>query len=252
MARFAFGAVAALLLAAVLPAAAATEQQGAFAMVGGTPRVESNIALVPRDGAANVLDVVQYEENSGLPITQYIRTEHNAIHTILIRDDFRTFVHAHPIAAGNGHFRIPVALDADHRYYAYVASHPAGLPLQVFRFVLKAGAPPHQVATTIAAPSPDAVAGSYEVRLNTDTLHSRSGTTLVPAITAGGRAAVPTPHDGAQIQAVLVNTQTLQYLHIDGSPDLRLPPLPPGLYRAWLQFRIANAPVTVPFTLAAR
>jgi hypothetical protein len=224
-------------------------QTGAFALFAGKPQVVSQVQLVGH----NELQIVQRARTGGKIITRYVLNEGRPLHLVLVRDDFRSFSHVHPAMQPNGAFRARVALDAGHRFYAYVASQPAGMSRQVFRFVLQAGAPPHHLATTIAAPRTTSVAGPYTVRLDRAVLTQTPATLRIYA------------KDRAMLHTVLVDTETLTYAHVDAALQsgtcctyaLPLPRLAPGLYRMWAQFvsggRSGGRRVqTAAFTLAVR
>lgn len=245
-----------LAFAAVAPAACVTqEQRGTFALYRGTPQISSNVKLVGNDE----LDIVQYDARSRAPIVRYVLTEGEPVHVILVRDDFRSFSHVHPKPVGKGHYRVRVALDAGHRFYAFVASEPTGDAPQVFRFTLQAGAPPHHLDTSLEAPSTSALAGRYRVSLSAARLQAQTPHAIAARVTtrAGSPVSVQ-PFRGAQAHTVFVNPQTLQYIHVDAQPGgkaqmmLRVPPLPRGIYRMWLQFSAGRTITTAPFTLVAQ
>ena len=234
--------------------AAPQRQDGAFALYRGVPRIVSRVSLV----GSNELDIVQYAIGSSTPVLQYARTEGEPVHVILVRDDFRAFSHVHPAYAGSGHYRVRVALDAGHRFYAFIASHPAGDPPQVFRFTLQAGAPPHHVDTSLEAPSRGGNAGPYRITLSADRLPAGKPKSIGVNVTRAGRTVSLTPFRGAAAHMMFIDPQSLQYVHVDahtqgaGRIVLNVPALPRGVYRMWLQFEPQRAILTVPFTLAAQ
>lgn len=219
-------------------------QTGAFALFAGKPQLVSQVQLVGH----NQLQIVQRLRAGGAPITHYDLNEGEPLHLVLVRDDFRSFSHLHPRMRSNGSFRTSVALDAGHRFYAYVASQPAGMSRQVFRFVLQAGAPPHHLDTTIAAPRTASLAGPYPVRLDRAVLAQTPTTVRIYT------------KQRATLHTVLVNTSTLTYAHVDAALErgacctyaLSLPRLAPGLYRMWAQFERGRSTLTAPFTLSVR
>lgn len=242
-------------LAFAAPASAAQQRQtGAFALYHGTPKLVSDVSLV----GSNELDIAQYAIGSRTPVLHYVRTEGEPLHLILVRDDFRAFSHVHPSYAGNGHYRVRVALDAGHRFYAFVASRPIGDPPQVFRFTLQAGAPPHHVDTSLEAPSRAGNAGPYRISLSADRLPAGMAKSIGVKITRAGRTVSLTPFQGAAAHMMFIDPQSLQYVHVDahaqdaGRIVLHVPALPRGIYRMWLQFRPGSGILTVPFTLAAQ
>lgn len=255
MARRSIGSITALLLTALLCAPAAAQQQtGQFALYRGTPQIASKVTLI----RGNELDIVQFPRDSHTPITQYKRTENEGVHVILVRDDFRSFSHVHPREAGDGHFRVQVALDEGHRYYAFVGSRPEGYSPQVFRFTLQAGAPPHRVATTLDLPSTHAVAGPYRVAITNARLSAGKPKSISAHVTSDTGATVETQQfRGAQAHTIFIDPQTLKYVHVDAPGDdrhivLRVPPLPRGAYRMWLEFESAGSIYAAPFTLVAQ
>jgi hypothetical protein len=250
-------AVAALALAVATCgtafAAQQQEQLGQFALYRGTPQIRSDVRLI----GGNVLQIVQYPLHGNAAITRYRNSESEPVHVVLVRDDFRSFSHVHPQAVSNGIYRVRVALDAGHRYYAFVGSRPAGYTPQVFRFVLQAGAPPHHSATSFEAPSERTTAGPYRVTLSNAHLSAYKFATIVASVTTNaGRAVATRPFRGALAHTVFVNVQTLEYVHVDAPQDgrieLRLPPLRRGAYRMWLEFSDGHAIFAAPFRLAAQ
>lgn len=258
MASRALGAVAALVTAILLPVhagAARSQQTGVFALYRGTPQIDSHVRLLGHDE----LDIVQYPMHSTAPLVRYVRSEGEPLHVVLIRDDFRSFSHVHPVGDGRGHYHVRVALDSGHRFYAFVASQPNGLPRQVFRFTLQAGAPPHHLATSLQAPSRVSLAGPYRVLLSHATIVAHRPYTIDVSVNGPHGAALRVPPEhGAAAHTVFISPQTLQYVHVDAREDggnrlkLRVPALAPGAYRMWMQFSEGNAALTAPFTLVAR
>jgi hypothetical protein len=190
---------------------------------------------------------------------RYVSSESEPIHVILVRDDFGAFEHVHPAPYGNGHYRVQVALASGHRYYAFVGSRPAGAQPQVFRFTLKAGAPPHHVATNLLAPTTQSLAGPYRIDLSSAQFPARKSATIdLRVFGRNGNVVAVLPYHGARAHTVFVNPSSLEYVHIDAHSDggkrlvLRIPPLAQGTYRMWLQFRGNGTTFTAPFTLAAQ
>lgn len=244
----------------------AAVQRGAFALSEGRPQVVSQLRE-RRAGGATLLDFSQFSLGKGRIVTRYTVEQTKLMHLVVVRDDFEDFMHVHPVLK-DGHFSIAVPLSAAHGYYAYADTTPAGLSKQVFRFTIgKRNAP----VPTFRAQSVASVDG-YEVRLSTAQLEpgkpdsveatiSRSGT-----IVSGLR-----PYLGAAAHAVLVDVQSLAYVHVhpmamsaatamddmemsssaafDGKLKLMLPALRPGTYRLWLQFQAPTGLVVAPFTL---
>ena len=247
-------AALAFALATCVPGAAAQrEQSGQFALYRGKPEIRSDVRLI----GGNILQIVQYPLRGDTAITRYANVEHQPLHLVLVRDDFASFSHVHPNAVGNGTFHVRVALDSGHRYYAFVGSHPIGYDWQVFRVTLKAGMPPHNMATSFEAPTTQSIGGPYRVTLSKARLTAGKSTAIVVRVTTpAGKTVYTHPFRGAQAHTVFINVQTLQYVHTDAprNPqriELQVPPLTRGVYRMWLEFNDGKAIYAAPFTLAA-
>ncbi len=262
MASRTIGALIALVLAlqsGVSAAPPVREQTGTFALYGALQHSQSHLRRI----GANALDLVQLA--GGKPITQYEPVAGARVHFLLIRDDFRTYTHLHPSVERNGHFMVRVALDANHRYYAFVDSFPQRIGEQAFRFTLQSGSPPHHADTTLATPSTAAFAGPYKIVLSTARFRANTPVTLSASVTRNGRIVTPAGGQSFETVASLVNTGSLRYAAMyEGAsmgmrypgeydrPQVRLPALPRGTYRMWLQITVNNAQFTAPFTLVAQ
>jgi hypothetical protein len=153
---------------------------------------------------------------------------------------------------------------------------PHGVGQQVFRFVIESDGPPANSAASTAASTPTAAAGPYAVTLARTTLAANRPENLKMTIFEGGRPAHGLgTYLGAPAHAVFLNTSTLAYVHLHptvigaqstmtgmamgmGRPagplmQMRLPSLPAGTYKLWIQFRGANDKVyTAPFTIRSQ
>lgn len=244
----------AVSMSAVASATAPREQTGEFALYRGKPQIVSQVRLIDH----NELDVVQFPRGSSSPITRYAKMENQPLHVVLIRDDFRSFSHVHAREASNGHFHVQVALDSGHRYYAFVGSKPQGYAPQVFRFMLQAGAPPHQLDTTFDAPTARAIAGPYSVSITSARVPANKAQEIYVRVASRSGAPVQVQSfRGAAAHTVFVSPQTLQYVHVDASEHhrriaLRVPPLTRGAYRMWLEFDYGRSIFAAPFTLVAQ
>jgi hypothetical protein len=240
--------------------AASVEQTGQYALSRGKPQIVSRLSLANGSFGTQTLSLVQYPLKSAAPVTRYTLTEGDMLHVVVVRDDFQSFSHLHPLAARGGIFHLPVMLERGHRYYAYVSSEPAGLPEQVFRFVLQAGPAQRLPATTVKAPVVRVRAGPYDVSLDQQHLPVMRSQLVTADIDRDPHSPGVAPYHVAWVRAFLVNTSSLNYAHISGAVDkgicceyaLRAPPLSKGLYKMWLQFSDGTSIYTAPFTFAAQ
>jgi len=236
-------------------------ETGQYALAQGQAKISSRLSLPGGSSATQTLTLVQFPLHSASPVTRYALTEGEMMHVIVVRDDFQTFGHLHPQPSRNGTFRLPVQLERGHRYYAYVSSQPAGLPEQVFRFVLQSGVATHNLTTTVRGPSTRVKAGPYDVFLDQTRLHAMRSQPVTVDINRDPHAAgVAAPYHVLWARAILVNTSSLTYAQIDGASArgicceyaLRAPPLSKGLYKMWLQFNDGSSTYTAPLTFAAQ
>ncbi len=227
-----------------LLAAAPKQQNGQFALFGGKSEVTS---VLTRVGAGEV-DLAQYRPGSKSPLRRYVPSYGGeTMHFVLVRDDFTTFFHVHPQMQSDGHFRTSITLQPGHRFYAFASSTPFEMRQQVFRFVLQASAPRHQV-TTVAARNRGVMAGPFHVAISTAALPVNRPSTLAVTLSRdGARTRVP-------MEMTIIGVSNLEYLHPSANAQgvFALPAMPAGFYRAWVQLRQGTATYTAPFTIASR
>jgi len=256
------GVVAAIACALTVCAARAAvlQQTGQYALAQGKPQIVSRLSLVNGRSGLQTLVLIQYAPHSTAPLTRYMPTEDEPLHIVIVRDDFQSFGHVHPQMSGKGVFRLPYLLERGHRYYAYVASQPAGLREHVFRFVLASGTVPRHLTTSVVAPAVHARAGPYDVSLDQPRVHAARPQLVTADITRDPHDPGVAPYHVAWVRAILINTSALTYARIDGAINrgicceyaIRLPPLAKGLYRMWLQFDDGTSIYTAPLTFAAQ
>ena len=268
------GAVAAIAIAGAVASARASE--GTFALLGGAPKIVSQLSATYGAGHVATVRIRQFLGDGTTPILKYDIEMEKLIHLIVVRDDFATFAHVHPnFDPATGTFTQSLTLDPKHRYYVYADTTPHGIGQQVFRFALGA---PFFVSHSSSGPSSTSVAvGPYTVSLARTTLPADRTQSLNVTVLKRGRPAPDlTTYLGAAAHAVFINTLTLEYVHVHptlrGTPatamgamnmgataqagplmTMEVPALPDGMYKLWIQFGGAGGAVyTAPFTLRAR
>jgi hypothetical protein len=207
-------AAAALILFVKEPSAA-TEIAGTFALQGGTHAAQAHLLASPQDSPLHVkLDYWLTRKGGTRVVRDYTTEMTKKLHLIVIGADFTTFLHVHPVLAGNGHFSIVVVLPHAGRYYLYADDQPAGLPKQVFRFQLDAGAVA-PVEQNLHSTGKVVAAGPYVVSLNSTTLNAGDLTMLTVHIRKHGKPAGDLQaYLGAPAHAVFINATTLDYVHV--------------------------------------
>ena len=267
---------AALFLSALLVGGAVTGQaqvaapiKGESALQGATPQTEGFLKATPvaGDALSEKLDLWMTLPKSPVAIKSYQVEMTKKLHVIIVSDDFKTFLHIHPVIGANGHFLITQKFPAAGTYFVYADGLPNQLNHQVFRFKMDVG---HgsQGARNLASTGMGVKAGPYEVDLSTVRLHSgRMEMVDVQVLENGAPAKDLHSYLGANAHAVFLNAGDLSYVHVhpmsmdmmDMSMDMSKP-MPelaegakvgsemmlhialrePGTYKLWLQFKGAN------------
>ncbi len=255
------------------------EQNGVFALLGGTPRIVSRFWISNPNGLSGILKVRQFRLDGKTPILTYDTDMEHLMHLVIVRDDFATFAHLHPdYDRQTGTFWQRFTKDPNHQYYVYADTTPRDIGQQVFRFTLD-DAPSVALARLAWSPSArDAAAGQYVVRLSQTTISANRAQNLDITVLRGGKPADDlVPYLGAAAHVVIIDTTTLSYVHVH--PTLRgeaqagssmsgmsmaagakagpfmealLPPLPAGSYKVWIEIMGGDNVYTAPFTILAR
>jgi hypothetical protein len=253
------------------------EQSGVFALLGGTPKIASKFWADHAAGVTATLKIRQFQPGGTAPILDYDTDMERLIHLVVVRDDFATFAHLHPaFDTTTGTFSQRFTKAPNHRYYVYADSAPRGIGQQVFRFTMESDGPLADSRPSLTASAPATRVGPYTVTLARTTVSSNQARDLKVTIAEDGRPARGLgTYLGAPAHAVFINASTLAYVHLHPTVagassmtttmamdmetpagplmHMKLPPLPPGTYKLWLQFRGANDVVyTAGFTLLAR
>jgi hypothetical protein len=270
------GILVATWFAIAAASASARASDGTFALLGGAPKIVSQLSATYSAGHAVALKIRQFLGDGTTPILKYEVEMQKVMHLVVVRDDFATFEHVHPsFDPATGTFSQTLTLQPKHRYYVYADTTPRGIGQQVFRFALGA---PFFVSHSSSGPSSKSVAaGPYTVTLTRTTLPADRTQRLDIAVLKGGRPAPDlTTYLGAAAHAVFINALTLQYVHVHptvsgaamamranqtmdmaggSGPHMQMsvPALPAGVYKLWIEFGGAGGAVyTAPFTMLVR
>jgi len=271
-------ALVAVVAAAAVSVAGASvgpaQQQGIFALLGGTQKITSVFWAEHKSGLTSTLNVRQFTMSANQPILQYDVDMQKLMHLIVVRDDFATFAHVHPtFDAKTGTFSVTFTKGPNHRYYVYADSTPHGIGQQVFRFVMQNDGPLAMSKVSMRPSTPYAHAGPYETILpKTIVIANKPQLVYLTIVKDDDPADDLVPYLGTAAHVVFINTSTLQYIHVHpmlkgqkvsgtmqsmemGSAgkagpflQMMLPPLPPGVYKTWVQF--AGAPKATVYTTA--
>jgi hypothetical protein len=282
--------LALLALCSTTAAPAQTPFAGIFALQGGTPRTAAYL-VAPQIGKNPLyrrLDTWMTPVGSSTAIRSYQIDMTKYLHMIAISDDFRTFLHIHPMLGADGHFLLDQAFPTPALYHIYIDAHPADFGQQVFRFDVDLeglqGLPKRDLSQT----STVTAAGPYTVSISSNSLSTQNESRVVVHILKNGTPASDLhPYLGALAHAVFINANDLSYVHAHPIPlpasgayagsiittnsgeETMPPPLPSsmvsspnmllhvalreaGTYKLWLQFRGGSQLYIAPFVLTAR
>jgi hypothetical protein len=263
-----FACMASLPLLAGAQAKPGQTIQGVYALQGKTPKTEGHLKVTPLPGRplTETLDFWLTEPGKPHPIKGYETEMTKKMHVIIVSNDFKIFLHVHPILdSRSGHLQLVQSFPAPGTYQIYSDGIPDGSPdHQVFRYQADIGGkstpgvrnlPPSGLSTTV---------GPYEVDLSTVHLQSQKMNRLDIHI-LNAKDDTPAkdlhPYLGGSAHAVFLNAKDLSYVHAHPmalgmmmdmskpmpdlpdnasiSPDMScfMPLYEPGTYKLWLQFR---------------
>lgn len=281
-------AAAALCASAIVASASAGKatQPGVFALLGGTQDAVAEFWAVHGAGLTATLKVKQFKKDGTTPIVKYDIDMQKYMHMVVIRDDFATFNHLHPdFDVETGTFSAPFTKEAGHKYYLYADSRPQGRSQQVFRFTMESDGALAGTQPSLTASSPASAAGPYVITMAKTTVAANTPYMMYYTVTVDGKPAQDlTPYLGAAAHCVLIDTSTLQYVHVHPmlhgqkmndqqtmtaeqeveqaesnsqvgpNQQVQLPALPAGTYKMWIQIKGGGAQhtYTAPFTLVAQ
>ncbi|MBV8148827.1 MAG: hypothetical protein JO092_07030, partial [Candidatus Eremiobacteraeota bacterium] len=89
--------ILAALVFATVASAGRTEQTGTFALLGGTPKIVSTLWVQHTQGLTATLKIRQFQTDGKTRILNYDVDMQHLMHLVIVRDDFVTFTHYHPI-----------------------------------------------------------------------------------------------------------------------------------------------------------
>jgi hypothetical protein len=211
----------AVLACALALAAAAQPLDGTFALQGGMAKTAGYLSATQAGAnpVARDLDFWLTPLHSSVPIQAYNVDMTQLLHGIIISDDFKTFIHAHPQARPDGHFALQQMLPAQGLYHLYIDGQPTGIGQQVFRFDFTAGASGSPSARDLSERDRMAQVDGYTVTLSTLTLKAGADSTLAVHVLKDGKPASDLhPYLAALAHAVFIDADDLSYLHAHPMP----------------------------------
>lgn len=261
----------AFLFSLILVAAAPSGSPivGTFALQGGAPKTAGFLLETPQAGdpLRVTIDTWLTAQGSTVALRSYEVDMTKLLHMIVVSDDFRTFLHVHPVLQQNGHFLLDLTVPQADRYYVYTDTTPNGIGKQVFRFPLDLGGK-RTARRDLSERSTTSQAGPYTVKLSTNTVSATGESRILVHIFEHGKPASDLhPYLGALAHAVFLNAKDLSYVHAHpmplgraremqtgaSAPDMMLHVelREPGTYKLWLQFRGGSQLYVAPFVISA-
>ena len=267
---------------APVPAPASQTLEGQFALQGQQPQTEAHLKITPTPGKplTEKLDLWMTLPGKPAAIQSYQVEMTKKLHMILVRDDFKVFLHEHPALRPDGHLVLSQTFPLPGTYYAYTDGLPNGMNHQVFRFQFDVGqpSPPNR---NLPQTGLGVEAGPYEVDISSVRLRAGQMATLDVAILKNGQPATDLhPYLGVPAHAVFLDAQDLSYVHVHPTAKGEMmnmgmngnmamadpPPMPengpspsalqlhlalrqPGSYKMWLQFRGGSQLCIAEFTI---
>ncbi len=209
--------VGAICSVSMVMAQAGTPLRGTFALQGGKARTTGYLIALPINGDTTTwkLDFWMTPQNGNTPLRAYDQEMTKLLHVIIVSDDFKTFIHAHPRFSPNGHFLLNQTLPAPGRYYVYSDGRPAGIGQQVFRFDLQAGKVTPVTMRDLSERNVVSRVDGYSVTLSSLSLRSGSEARIAIHITKDGKPATDIhPYLRALAHAVFLDASDLTYVHV--------------------------------------
>ncbi len=269
--------------AAGTPAPPTQILQGQFALQGQKPMTEAHLKVTPEPGKplTDRLDLWMNLPGNPAAVRSYQVEMTKQMHMVIVRDDFKVFLHVHPALRPDGHLLLTQTFPTAGTYEVYTDGLPNQMNHQVFRFELNVGQPTPP-ARNLQPTGLGVQAGPYEIDLSKVRLHAGVMEQVDVAILKDGKPATDLhPYLGSPAHAVFLNSQDLSYVHVhpmapgammqmsmDGKMNMDAPPMPengpspasmmlhlalhePGVYKLWLQFRGGTQLYVAEFTITA-
>ena len=190
--------------------------QGQFALQGQQPMVDAHLKVTPVAGKplTEKLDLWMNLPGKPAAIQSYQVEMTKKLHMIFVRDDFKVFLHEHPVLGRDGHLLLTQTFPTPGTYLAYTDGLPNQMNHQVFRFEFNVGqpSPPDR---NVPLTGLGVQAGPYEVDISSVRLHAGMMSTLDVAILKDGKPATDLhPYLGVPAHSVFLNARDLSYVHV--------------------------------------
>lgn len=194
--------------------------EGHWALQQIGPSVRGELLAQPLAGdlLGRRLSIWMTKPGSSEPLRRYVVHATKLLHLIIVSDDFRQFIHVHPMLGSDGRFTIAQHFLTPGLYHLYADSMPEGMENQVVRFDLPiAGgkaAPERSLPGGLAS-----AAGPYTIAVNTTKVKAGSDAVLRFHFSENGKPAGDLhPYLGELFHAIILNVQDESYVHAHPMP----------------------------------
>jgi hypothetical protein len=238
------------------------------------PRFTMEVGTQPRKPKAGepveIRLVVRDRDNANAAVSEFETLHEALLHLVIVRRDLSQFAHEHPVAGGDGSFRLQYTFAAggDYRLFADLAPKAAGAQILAAKLSVSGGETGGFDIRKAwnEKPGDFRVAGECKIALESprSSLPVRKTIPVVFAI-RDVRTGLPVadlqPYLGASGHLLLVHEDASTFVH--SHPDENALELPagsirflarfpkPGLYRGWLQIRRGGQVLTADILLQA-
>ena len=210
-----------LTAAAALAFGASPALTGHFAFQGGQVITHGYMRVTPSGHSPleEHIDIWMTPLSSTQPIREYAVEMTKKLHVVIVSDDFRVFLHIHPILGPDGHFRIDQQFPSPGSYHLYADGEPNDGDHQVYRFDFTVEKAVAEKPMDLAPTGREVNIGPYTVDLSKARLTAGSTDTIEVQILKGDTPATDLhPYLGVPAHAVFLNSRDLSYVHVHPFP----------------------------------
>ncbi|WP_280438853.1 hypothetical protein [Nocardia cyriacigeorgica] len=201
-------------------------------------------------------------DETGAPVTRYVRSHDKDLHLIVVRRDMAAFQHVHPELDANGTWSVPLNLSRAGDYRVYADFTPEGGQALTLGADLRVAG--QYDVQPLPAPATSTTVGDYTVTLD-GAITPGQASKVTLSVSRGGQPVTDLqPYLGAYGHLVALRASDLAYLHVhpEGEPGDGVTAAGPGVtfyvtaptagdYRLFLDFQHEGVVRTAEFTATA-
>lgn len=201
-------------------------------------------------------------DETGAPVTRYVRSHDKDLHLIVVRRDMAAFQHVHPELDANGTWSVPLNLSRAGDYRVYADFTPEGGQALTLGADLRVAG--QYDVQPLPAPATSTTVGDYTVTLDGAITPGQASKVTLSVSRDGQPVTDLQPYLGAYGHLVALRASDLAYLHVhpEGEPGDGVTAAGPGItfyvtapttgdYRLFLDFQHEGVVRTAEFTATA-